>query len=122
MNISGKIVEIFETQQISDTFKKREFVVEYSENPKFTEVIKFETVQDKCSLLDDYSVGNEVSIEFNLRGRKWTDPQGNDKYFNTLQAWKLSGNQQPQQEAPPVADSEPDWMTPDKESDDALPF
>ncbi len=90
MNVSGKLVEIFETVKIKDTFQKREFVLEYASNPKYPELVKFEMVQDKCTLLDGFRVGQDVSVEFDLRGRKWTDKQGAVKYFNTLQAWRLS--------------------------------
>jgi uncharacterized protein DUF3127 len=123
MNISAKIIEIFETTKVTETFKKREFVVEYSENPQYPEFVKFEFIQEKCDLLDNYAVGDEVEISFNLKGRKWTDPQGTVKYFNTLQAWKLDkksaaapaeGNT-----APPA--EEPAWLA-DKSDDNELPF
>ncbi len=113
MNINGKIVKIFETKQITASFQKREFVVEYVENPQYPEFLKFEMIQDKCSLIDGYSVGQEIEVHFNLKGRKWTDPSGVDKYFNTLQAWRVtepqtraegkpSANQKESGEAPPV--------------------
>ena len=89
MNIKGKLINISETNQVSDKFSKREFVVEFAENPQYPEVIQLEFIQDKCDLLDQYSVGQEVDVAFNLKGRKWTNPQGVDKYFNTLQAWKI---------------------------------
>lgn len=123
MDVTGKIVEIFETQQVSASFKKREFVVEYAENPQYPEFLKFETIQDKVSLLDGLSAGAEVKVEFNLKGRKWTDPQGQTKYFNTLQAWRISPQSaaEAQQEAP-IADKEPDWLSEDKSEDGDLPF
>lgn len=89
MDIKGKLLEKFDTQQVSGSFKKREFVVEYAENPSYPEYVKFELIQDKCDLLDSMNLNQEIVIHFNLKGRKWTDPQGNIKYFNTLQAWKL---------------------------------
>lgn len=89
MEIRANIVEIGPVQQITDSFKKREFVVEYAENPKYPEYIKFETVQDKVSLLDGLAVGSVVSIAFNLRGRAYTDKMGKKAYFNSLQAWKI---------------------------------
>jgi hypothetical protein len=89
MNIKGKLIEINETQLVSNTFEKREFVVEYAENPQYPEYIKLEAIQDKCALLDKFKVNQEVSIEFNLKGRKWVDAQGQTKYFNSLQAWKI---------------------------------
>lgn len=99
MEVQGKILEIFDTVQISDSFKKREFVLEYADNPQYPEFIKFECIQDKCAMLDDFAVGQEVTVSLNLKGRKWTDPQGNVKYFNSLQAWRVQmagGNAAPQ--------------------------
>jgi hypothetical protein len=89
MEIKAKLLEIFESQQVTDTFKKREFVVEYVENPQYPEFLKFELIQDKCELLDEFSKGQKIEVHFNLKGRKWTDPKGVIKYFNTLQAWKI---------------------------------
>lgn len=89
MNIKAKLLEILSTQQITDKFKKREFVVEYAENPQYPEYIKFELIQDKCGIMDSFSAGDEIDVHFNLKGRKWTDPKGDVKYFNTLQAWRI---------------------------------
>ena len=55
-----------------------------------SELLKFDLIQDKCDLLEEFNIGDTLKVEFNLKGRKWTDPSGNDKYFNTLQAWRLS--------------------------------
>ena len=124
MDISAKIIEIFETAKVTDSFKKREFVVEYSENPQYPEFIKFEFIQEKCELLDNYSIGEEVEITFNLKGRKWTDPQGTVKYFNTLQAWRIdkksaaapsTGSSAPSME-------EPEWLSEKDENENELPF
>lgn len=92
MKIEGKIVEIFDTQQVSDNFKKRSFVVEYVENPQntqYTESLLFELIQERCSILDDFSKGQEVEVNFNLKGRKWTTRENETRYFNSLQAWKI---------------------------------
>ena len=124
MNIPAKITEIFDTAKVTDSFKKREFVVEYSENPQYPEFVKFELIQDKCGLLDSYSIGEEVDISFNLKGRKWTDPQGTVKYFNTLQAWKL----EKKSETTPAADDtappmeEPQWLSDKDDNENELPF
>ena len=90
MEVQGKLIEKYETSKINDSFRKREFVVEYVENPQYPELLKFDLIQDKCDLLEEFNVGESLKVEFNLKGRKWTDPSGNDKYFNTLQAWRLS--------------------------------
>ena len=123
MDISAKIIEIFETAKVTDTFKKREFVVEYSENPQYPEFIKFEFIQEKCDLLDSYTIGEEVDISFNLKGRKWTDPQGTVKYFNTLQAWKIDKKSASAPAGGSVEPSieEPEWLA-DKDDDNELPF
>ena len=129
MDIKAKLVEIFDTTRVSDKFQKREFVVEYAENPSYPEYIKFELIQDKCSLLDQYSVGQEVQVHFNLKGRKWTDPQGTVKYFNSLQAWKIAAAGTPEQSTTPnhpTADSygeqkEPEWLSSQQDPND-LPF
>ena len=127
MNIKGKILEISDTQQVTNTFKKREFVVEYAENPQYPEFIKFELIQDKCDLLNTFKVGDELDVHFNLKGRKWTDPKGEVKYFNSLQAWRLEAASGSPEAGQPPAEigsmeglEEPGWIT-DNEEDD-LPF
>ena len=87
MQVAGKIVAIMPTQVVSEKFSKREFVVETPD--KFPQQILFQLTQDKCSLLDGLKVGQEVDVHLNLRGRSWTNPQGETKYFNTLEAWKI---------------------------------
>ncbi len=90
MELKGKIHEISETIQVTETFKKREVVIEYAENPQYPEFIKFEATQERCSLLDNVKIGDQVEIFFNLRGRPWTDNTGKKVYFNSLQLWRLN--------------------------------
>lgn len=90
MQIAGKIYKIFDEQQVSDTFKKRQFVIDYSENQTYREYIIFDFVQDKCDILDAFKVGDDVEVFFNIRGREWQSSDGNVKYFNTLQAWRMT--------------------------------
>ncbi len=131
MDLKAKIERIFEAKQVTASFRKREFVVEYAENPQYPEYIKMEMIQDKCEQLDSFKEGQMVNISFNLKGRKWTDPQGVDKYFNTLQAWRISAEEAaPAQSGgvgngsaaapPPAATDEPDWLN--AEDSDDLPF
>ncbi|MCG8340921.1 MAG: DUF3127 domain-containing protein [Cytophagales bacterium] len=89
MKITGKLLEVKDIQQISDTFKKREFIVEYAENPNYPEYLVFELIQERCNLIDPLKVGQEIEVNFNLRGRKWINPEGVTKYFISLQAWRL---------------------------------
>ena len=89
MEIKGTIKKIFETIQISERFRKREFVVEYSKNPEYPQTIQFEITQDRCEILNAFKEGQQVEIFFDLKGREWTNPSGEKKYFNSLQAWKV---------------------------------
>lgn len=121
MIVEGKIVEKFDTQNIKETFKKREFILEYAENPQYPEFIKFELIQSNCDQLDAMEVGDEVSVNFNLKGRKWTDPQGEVKYFNSLQAWRIDKKSSgTASETPPPPTQE--WAKEDFSQDDDLPF
>lgn len=126
MNITGKIIEIFDTQKINETFKKREFVIEFAENPQYPEFIKFETIQNNCDQLDQLNVGQQVNVQFNLKGRKWTDPQGSTKYFNSLQAWKIdaqgSSTMPPATSSTESNDNNADWIGQSFSEDDDLPF
>ena len=126
MNITGKIIEKNDTQDITDTFRKREFIVEYAENPQYPEFLKFELIQSNCEQLDTVEVGDEVNVSFNLKGRKWTDPKGVVKYFNSLQAWRIDKKDQvtPSQENTDSQDSpsDPSWMNQSFSEDDDLPF
>lgn len=82
----GKIEKIFDTEQKSQSFQAREFVIEV-EDGQYPQMVKFQLVQDKCSLIDDYNEGDTVEVEFDLRGREW---QG--RYFTNLQAWRISAS------------------------------
>lgn len=100
MEITGTIKTIKNTQTITDAFKKREFVVET--HGEYPQPILIEMVQDKCDLLNKFGVGQDVTVSINLRGREWTNPQGEVKYFNSLQGWKINeaGAQEVQSQEP----------------------
>lgn len=120
MIIEGKVLEKFDTQEIKETFRKREFVLEYAENPQYPELLKFELIQSNCEQLDNIKIGDDVSVNFNLKGRKWTDPKGEVKYFNSLQAWRIDKKESVNQEKPlPVSQ---EWIKEDFSGDDDLPF
>lgn len=94
MKAEGKGIIIFidNTNQVTDTFRKREFAVETSEEnggKVYTQSINFQVTQDKCDVLDQFSIGDEVNVSFNIGGRPWKNPQGVTKYFNSLNAWKI---------------------------------
>jgi hypothetical protein len=87
--MKGVIKVIRQTQQVSDKFSKREFVVTDGSEEKYPQDIMFELTQDKTTLLDSIMEGQEVEVSFNLRGREWRSPSGDIKYFNTLNAFKV---------------------------------
>lgn len=90
MDIKGKVHEVSPTAQVTESLKKRELIVEYVENPQYPEYLKFEAIQDRCSLLDSVKVGDDVEVFFNLKGRPWTDKTGKKSYFNSMQLWKVN--------------------------------
>lgn len=87
MEVTGKIRVIDEEQQVSAAFKKRQLVVTTDE--QYPQHIAIEFTQDKCDLLENYAPGEEVKVSINLRGREWTNPQGETKYFNSIQGWRI---------------------------------
>ena len=87
MQVNGTIKVINPTQEVSASFKKREFVVTTDE--QYSQAILMEFNQDKCDLLNSYKVGDNVNVSINLRGKEWVNPQGEVKYFNTIQAWRI---------------------------------
>lgn len=108
MEIQGKITSIGEVRQVSDKFKTRDVIVEYSDsNPEFANPIKFELVQDKVDIIDPYKVGDTVGVHFNLRGRAFTGKDGKTTYFNSLVIWRLTaGEGQPEMAAAGVGEDD----------------
>ena len=90
LKLTGAIKVIGKTLQVTDKFTKREIVITDT-STQYPQDIMFQFTQDKCSQLDPFMEGQEVEISFNLRGRLWTSPQGEDKYFNTLEGWRIEG-------------------------------
>ena len=87
MIVSGKVRSVGSTQQVSASFKKRELVVTTDE--QYPQHILIEFAQDKCDILDNYQVGQNVKVSINLRGREWVNPQGETKFFNSIQGWRI---------------------------------
>lgn len=87
MEVSGKVKVVNATEQVTTTFKKRELVVTTDE--QYPQHILIEFANDKCDLLNGYNVGDNVKVGINLRGREWVNPQGESKYFNSIQGWKI---------------------------------
>ncbi len=117
IEISGKIHRIKDAQQVTERFRKREFVLELAENPRYPQYVQFQLTGDRCENLDGFAVGDEVKLEFSLRGREWTSPKGDIRYFNSLDVWTLErvgeGTDAP---APDVFDEPP------PPTDDDVPF
>lgn len=125
MEVQGRIKMVGETQTVgSGGFRKRELVVTTEE--QYPQHILVEFVQDKTDLLNNYKVGQQVKVSINLRGREWVNPQGETKYFNAIQGWRVealqaessSGNLPP---VPPMDAFEPAGNLNEEDHDD-LPF
>lgn len=89
--IVGKIVDILPVNQVSDKFRKREFVIEKKESgggSVFIDYVKFQLVQDKCELINESFLHQEVKVSFNLKGNRW-ERDGKVNYFTNLDAWKI---------------------------------
>jgi hypothetical protein len=88
MEVTGRVKMIDQTKEVgSGGFKKRDIVVTTDE--QYPQHILVQFVQDKCDLLNNYQVGDQVKIDINLRGREWTNQQGETVYFNTIQGWRI---------------------------------
>lgn len=124
MEITGKIKKIDETKTFGASgFRKREMVL--TTNEQYPQMLLVEFVQDKCDLLNNYQVDQDVKISINLRGREWINPQSEAVYFNSIQGWRIEVLQvEAPSEVPPIApmdNLETISETDDNEPDD-LPF
>ena len=89
--LTGKLIEKYDTVQRTETFKTREFVVEKSEDiggRAITNYIKFQAVQDRTNIIDRVNPGDEIKVYFNIKGSKW-EKDGKISYFNNLDAWRI---------------------------------
>ena len=110
MNIKGKIKVIGQTKTFGSGFTKRDLVVTTQE--KYPQDILVEFTKDNCETLSNFNIGDEVEVAINLRGREWTSPQGEVKYFNSIQGWKIAGAE---------AEVTVEAHSPDRDTED-LPF
>ena len=88
MEVTGQLKLKYDTQKVSDKFQKRDFVLATDLSTPYPQFVSFQVTQDKCTMLDNFNQGDEIKVQFNLRGREWNGPQG-IKYFNTLEAWRI---------------------------------
>lgn len=89
MQIQGKIHAAFAAEQVTQRFRKREFVLELDGASRYPQYVQFQLTGDRCEVLDDFEAGHEVKVEFSLRGREWTSPKGEVRYFNSLEVWSV---------------------------------
>lgn len=123
MEVIGKVKVVNPEQQVSASFKKRELVVTTDE--QYPQHILIEFTQDKCDLLSNYKQGEAVKVSINLRGREWVNPQGETRYFNSIQGWRIErvGNEAPSQApAMPAAETFAPATNLNEDEPDDLPF
>ena len=125
MDISGKLKLVNETKEYgTNGFRKREVVVTTEE--QYPQDLLIEFIQDKCDILNSYKVGDNVKIDINLRGREWESPQGEIKYFNSIQGWRIEklGVEDQNDMVPPIPQTEDSSDNEEfgKDEPDDLPF
>jgi len=119
LEVTGKLHEVFDTKQVTERFRKREFVVETSDNPRYPQFVLFQLTGDRCEAIEEFQIGDEVSVDFSVRGREWKSPKGEVKYFNSLDVWTIDGRSS----RPVFGDDEPPPLNdPPEGIDDDLPF
>lgn len=128
MELQGTVKKLFDIQSFNSGFQKREIILLTQE--QYPQPISIEFLSDKISLLDNVQEGDEIKVSINIRGREWTSPQGEVKYFNSINGWRIekvsAGNdfQEPTQAAPAAnSPSQTDNANPfEDDEDDDLPF
>lgn len=124
MEVVGKIKHIGEIQQVSASFRKRELVVTTEE--QYPQHILIEFNQDKCDILNSYKFQEDVRVGVNLRGREWVNPQGETRYFNSIQGWRIERTSAPQSATQQYAANQQSpaqqFRTQTQEDKDDLPF
>lgn len=91
LEVTGKLLVKFDTQQVSEKFKKREFVIELAEEINgntYTNFAKMQLVQNKCEILDRFREGDQIKVSFNIKGNKW-ERDGKVNYITNLDAWRI---------------------------------
>ena len=122
--ITGKVVDILPVNQVSDKFRKREFVIEKKDTggaAVFIDYIKFQLIQDKCDLINESFLNEEVKIWFNLKGNKW-ERDGKINYFTNLDAWKIEKTSESERNQNNLPHSTLEDIPPENEELSDLPF
>jgi len=128
LQITGKLIEKYPVQQVSEKFKKREFVIEISEDVNgqtYTNPAKFQCVQNKCDIIDRFNIGDSVTVSFNVKGNKW-ERDGKVNYITNLDAWRIEAAHGSGSAAPPASATATvhanKQVQPPVVEDDGLPF
>lgn len=120
MEVLGKVKYISNDIKVSDSFTKRELVVTTDE--QYPQHILINFVQDKVDLIDKLNIGEEVKVSINLRGREWTNPNGEVKYFNDIQGWRIDKQDTSKQTPIPPKEAFAPATNLNEEEEDSLPF
>jgi hypothetical protein len=122
--ITGKVIEVMPVIQVSDKFRKREFVLEKKETgggAVFIDYIKFQLVQDKCDMINESFLHDEVKVLFNIKGNRW-EKEGKVNYFTNLDAWKIERTSSQNQEQQFQKSAPPQEIPPEDSELSDLPF
>jgi len=122
--ITGKVIDISPINQVSDKFKKREFVIEKKEAGRdavFIDYIKFQLLQDKCDLINESFLNEEVKVSFNLKGNKW-ERDGKINYFTNLDAWRIEKSSSPPRDQNVSSHATLEDIPPENDELSDLPF
>lgn len=122
--ITGKVVDVLPVIQVNDKFRKREFVIEKKEaggGAVFIDYIKFQLLQDKCEMINESFLHDEVKILFNIKGNRW-EKDGKVNYFTNLDAWKIERTSGQSSEQQFQRSAEPDEIPPENDELSDLPF
>ena len=113
MEVTGKVKLVKETEVISEKFQKRELILTDNSNEKYPQHLCIQFTQKNVDILDGLKTNEEIKVHINLRGREWTSPKGEVRYFNTIEGWRIENINTGSNDAPAsIVDNE----------DDDLPF
>lgn len=115
LSATGQILKIGQVKQVSDKFRTRELIIKTDTESQYPQTVAFQLTQDRVDKIDGYQAGDMVTVNFNLRGREWTSPQGEVKYFNTLEVWRVERTSGEQAQQPVTTQ-------PTQPGSDGLPF
>jgi hypothetical protein len=119
MELQGTIYKIMETQTFDSGFQKRTLIL--NTEGEYPQPVSIEFLKDKTDVLNSFKVGDKVSVAINIQGRKWSSPQGEIKYFNTIVGWKINKvSDSPVSSDPQIKIEDP--FEDDSDPDSSLPF